>query len=106
MSKSNYAGLDYSGPGSTVNRDPETGIRYGVISQHSIQSDVMSDIWSEARDLSYEQAVEEMLHAGHGFFTFAIIDVEDGALERLRRVDAQRGGVGEAEVGQEQDSHG
>lgn len=57
MSK-NYAGIDYSGPGSAINRDPETGIRYGVISQHSIQSDVMSDIWSEARDLSYEAAVE------------------------------------------------
>lgn len=60
MSK-NYAGIDYSGPGSTINRDPETGIRYGVISQHSIQPDVMSDIWSEARDLSYEQAKEELL---------------------------------------------
>lgn len=60
MSKRNYPGLDYSGPGSTANRDAETGIRYGVISQHSIQSDVMSDIWSEARDLSYESAVEEV----------------------------------------------
>lgn len=58
---SGYAGIDYSGPGSTVNRDPETGIRYGVISQHSIQPDVMSDIWSEARDLSYEAAKEELL---------------------------------------------
>jgi hypothetical protein len=59
MSKSNYAGLDYSGPGSTANRDVATGIRYGVISQNSIQPDVMSDIWMEARDLSYEAAVEE-----------------------------------------------
>jgi hypothetical protein len=60
MSKQNYAGLDYSGPGSTVNRDVATGIRYGVISQHSLSPDVMSDIWSEARDLSYEAAVEEV----------------------------------------------
>lgn len=59
MSKHNYPGLDYSGPGSTANRDAETGIRYGVISQNSIQSDVMSDIWSEARDLSYEAATTE-----------------------------------------------
>lgn len=58
---SNYPGIDYSGPGSTANRDPETGIRYGVISQHSIQPDVMSDIWSEARDLSYEAAKEDIL---------------------------------------------
>lgn len=56
---SNYPGIDYSGPGSTANRDVATGIRYGVISQNSIQPDVMSDIWSEARDLSYEAAQEE-----------------------------------------------
>jgi DNA-directed RNA polymerase subunit RPC12/RpoP len=30
------AGIDYSGPGSTVNRDPETGIRYGIISLHKL----------------------------------------------------------------------
>ena len=59
MSKSNYPGIDYSGFGSKSNRDPETGIRYGVISQHSIQPDVMSGIWQESRDLSYEAAVEE-----------------------------------------------
>lgn len=59
MSKHNYPGLDYSGPGSTANRDAETGIRYGVISQNSIQSDAMSDIWDGSRDLSYENAVKE-----------------------------------------------
>lgn len=29
-------GIDYSGPGSTVNRDPETGIRYGIIPSHAL----------------------------------------------------------------------
>jgi|LakMenEpi03Aug12_release.lakeMendotaPanAssembly.Ray.scaffolds.fasta_scaffold00471_60 hypothetical protein len=57
---SNYAGIDWSGPGSTTNRDVATGIRYGVISQNSIQSDVMSGIWQESRDLSYEAAKEEL----------------------------------------------
>jgi hypothetical protein len=60
MSNSNYPGIDYSGPGSTTNRDAETGIRYGVISQHSIHPDVMSDIWQGSRDLSYEAAVDKM----------------------------------------------
>lgn len=32
----NNPGIDYSGPCSTVNRNTATGIRYGVISQHSI----------------------------------------------------------------------
>ena len=27
-----YHGIDYSGPGSSVNRDPDTGIRYGILS--------------------------------------------------------------------------
>lgn len=30
------AGIDYAGPGSTVNRNAETGIRYGVISQNEV----------------------------------------------------------------------
>ena len=29
-------GIDYSGPGSTANRDPDTGIRYGIISLHEL----------------------------------------------------------------------
>lgn len=34
--KTPYPGLDYSGPGSTANRDAATGIRYGVISCNSV----------------------------------------------------------------------
>lgn len=29
-------GIDYAGPGSTVNRDPVTGIRYGIIPLHAL----------------------------------------------------------------------
>jgi|GEM_PF-1506189 len=29
-------GIDYSGPSGTCNRDPETGIRYGIISLHKL----------------------------------------------------------------------
>ena len=36
MSKTNYAGIDYAGPNSTTNRDPETGIRYGIISANEV----------------------------------------------------------------------
>lgn len=31
-----YPGIDYAGPGSTTNRDENTGIRYGVISCNSV----------------------------------------------------------------------
>lgn len=42
------------------NFDPETGIHYGVISQHSLNPEALDDIHSEARDLSYEAAVDEL----------------------------------------------
>lgn len=35
MTTHNY-GIDYSGPGSTVNRDPDNGIRYGVIHMNDL----------------------------------------------------------------------
>lgn len=36
MSKTNYPGIDYSGLGSTANRDSETGIRYGIIPANDV----------------------------------------------------------------------
>lgn len=42
MTSINYKGIDY-GLGST-NRDKDTGIRYGVISQHSVMPEAMEDI--------------------------------------------------------------
>lgn len=49
-----YTGIDY-GRGVS-NRDPETGIRYGVIAQNSVNPDAFDDVWQNARDLTYEQA--------------------------------------------------
>ena len=33
-----YAGIDYSGPGATCNRDTELGIRYGIIPANDLDS--------------------------------------------------------------------
>lgn len=52
----NYAGIDY-GLGKT-NIDAN-GIRYGVISQNSLNPEAFDDIWTHSRDLSYENAVAE-----------------------------------------------
>ncbi|MDO8705366.1 MAG: hypothetical protein Q7J84_10515 [Sulfuricaulis sp.] len=49
---SDYPGIDYAGPGSQVNRDVDTGIRYGVISMHSLNPDVIYD----AQELDYGTA--------------------------------------------------
>jgi hypothetical protein len=56
----NYAGIDYSGPGSTANRDVETGIRYGMISQHSVMPEALDDVYSKGDDLQHEQMKEDM----------------------------------------------
>lgn len=36
-------GIDYAGPGSTVNRDPDTGIRYGIVPLHKLHDEAVSD---------------------------------------------------------------
>lgn len=36
MGKTDYIGINYAGPGSTTNMDPETGIRYGVVPHHEL----------------------------------------------------------------------
>ena len=62
-----YAGIDYSGPGSTVNRDAETGIRYGMISQHSIEQEAINAIYENGEDLGFaemqQQAKDELARA-------------------------------------------
>lgn len=62
MSKTTYPGIDYSGPGATCNRDPETGIRYGVISQNSLPGEAVDDIFfgPHSKDLAWEAAIEDM----------------------------------------------
>jgi len=60
MSKTNYAGLDYSGPGSTVNRDPVTGIRYGIIHSNRVSHDALEAIYDNGEDLDYEAFKEEI----------------------------------------------
>lgn len=36
-------GIDYSGPGAMCNRDPETGIRYGIIPSHKLGDGALDD---------------------------------------------------------------
>lgn len=57
--KTNYAGINYAGPGSTVNMDGETGIRYGVISQNAVNPDAIGDIFQSGTDTDYEDYIAE-----------------------------------------------
>lgn len=61
MTVTNYPGIDYSGPGSKMNRDEETGIRYGMISQHSVSSYVMDDIYTSGNDEGFDATKEELI---------------------------------------------
>jgi hypothetical protein len=53
MKKSDDPGIDYSGIGGTCNRDHETGIRYGIISQNSMDQELLIDIYNTGEDLGF-----------------------------------------------------
>ncbi len=58
MSKTNYPGIDYSA-GQAVNRNPDTGFRYGVIPSNDVSPDAMEDVYSNGRNLDFESAVDQ-----------------------------------------------
>ena len=43
-----------------TNINPDTGVRYGVISTHNIDQDVLDTILQNGTDLSYAEAEEEI----------------------------------------------
>src|SRR3990167_2385458 len=57
MKSTNHAGIDY-GVGTT-NIDKETGIRYAIIDQNSLDAESMEYIYN-GRDLGYESAEQEI----------------------------------------------
>jgi hypothetical protein len=66
MSKTNYPGLDYSGPGSTVNRDAN-GIRYGIIPSNRVSPDALETIYQHGTDEDFESfrlAVHDHIKSG------------------------------------------
>lgn len=58
MKTTEYKGIDY-GLGQS-NIDKETGIRFGVISQHSVMSEALDDIMTHGKDVAWESAVKEI----------------------------------------------
>lgn len=75
----NYAGIDYSEPGSNVNRDAETGIRYGIISQNSLNGDALNDVYTNGDDLGFQQSKDQ--------FTNDIKQAILGVAENFGRMD-------------------
>lgn len=53
----NHPGLDYSA-GQPINRNTETGIRYGIIPSRDVNPDALEDIYSNGADIDYEDYVE------------------------------------------------
>jgi hypothetical protein len=49
----NYKGINYAGPGSMTNRDPDNNIRYGVISRNSV-IECGQDVYDNGENLSYK----------------------------------------------------
>lgn len=56
-----YAGINYAGNLPT-NKDTDTGIRYGVISQNDLMPEALDDVLTQGRDLDYENALEQAKH--------------------------------------------
>src|SRR4030095_501916 len=59
MSTTNYPGIDYSA-GQPINRDTETGIRYGIIPMADLNPDAVEDIYSNGTDEDYKSWREEI----------------------------------------------
>lgn len=73
------------------NTNPDTGIAYGVIAVQSLDDDVGQELWygSQARDLSYEAAIEELK---------AEVEREaESHLDNIRCALAERGGYTDRE---------
>jgi len=78
MKPTNYAGQNYAGRNSVTNLDTATGIRYGVISQHSVSPDALDDIWRKGKDLAYAGALaEHLLEMRSEFISDPANDLED-----------------------------
>lgn len=55
-----YAGIDYSGF-SGANRNAETGIRFGVISQNGVMPEALDDIFTHGTDRAWETALADAI---------------------------------------------
>ena len=87
MRTTDYAGIDY-GLGK-ANIDNATGIRFGVISQNAegLNQDALQDIWSNGRDLDFEQYQAEAKEKLRSVLSdyFSDYKMGDGKESRLDR---------------------
>jgi hypothetical protein len=80
----NYAGIDY-GMGKS-NIDVATGIRYGIISQNSVSSYAMDDVYTHGEDLGYQEFREEVKDRIRSAIISAVEDV-GGSIDNELDVD-------------------
>lgn len=65
MKTANYPGIDYSA-GHPVNRNIETGFRYGIITQNAVNPDALDDIYTHGTDEDYatwEEAIHDAIRS-------------------------------------------
>ena len=60
MSDTQYPGIDY-GRFAGTNRDRETGIHFGAISQNSVMPEALDDIMTHGEDLAWSKALAEAI---------------------------------------------
>lgn len=62
MKDTTYPGIDYSA-GQPINRNTETGLRYGIIPSNDVNPDALEDIYSNGTDTGYEDWCEAIKDA-------------------------------------------
>lgn len=96
MKETDYAGIDYSGPGSTVNRDAETGIRYGMISTNSLDCWSISEIYDNGEDQGFLAMQEELKESIAAAIEKAVEDygsLQDGVAEDIAQSVIESGDI-------------
>jgi hypothetical protein len=75
MSQTSYAGIDYSLGRSNIDR--ETGIHYGVISQHSISGDALNEMEPEYGEPHCPKCGEQVTDTTEFETTYPEVNTED-----------------------------
>ncbi len=75
MKTTTYPGIDYSR--GTSNADASNGIRFGVISCHSVMGEALDEIMTHGEDLAYKTALTAHLEAARANFVPSDEDGEE-----------------------------
>jgi hypothetical protein len=69
-----------------TNTNPETGVRYGIISAQSLDGDLVDELWQYGTDVRWENAVAEIREAAIKEDFEDVTDREDAVERRIEEL--------------------